>query len=212
MNDNTPISRVSLGFASGTDGQLKDRAHGVILNMTGNASFPAPTVPLADLQTALGDFIAAMAATVQGGTAATATKRNLRAELVELLKAQAYYVQVASANDLAVLLSSGFEAISNNRTRAPLAAPEIRKLVTGQTGELMVTVNPIRNARGYKVEFAGTDGGSIGPWSDGGFHGGSRKMILTGLTPGKVYVVRVRALGGSTGASDWSSTGSRMCV
>ncbi|WP_193215122.1 fibronectin type III domain-containing protein [Luteolibacter marinus] len=212
MNDNTPILRVSLAFGSGTDAQLKERANGVILNMTGNASFPTPTVPLAELQTAVTDFVAAMAAMVQGGTAATATKNNLRATLIELLKAQAFYVQVTSANDLAVLLSSGFEAVSTNRTRGPLATPVIQKLVTGQTGELVVSVRAIRNARGYQVELAELVGETMGPWMNGGFHSGSRRMLLADLTPGKVYVVRVRAMGGTTGSSDWSSTGSRICA
>ena len=212
MSDQTPIIRVSLAFGSGTDALLRDRAAGVILNMTGNASFPTPTVPLPDLQASLDAFDAALAAMVQGATAATATKNNRRASLIETLKAQAFYVQVTAANDLAVLLSSGFEAISTTRTRGPLPAPVILRLVTGQTGELFTSVKAVRNSRGYEIEYAVLTGETIGTWMDGGFHSGSRRIALAGLTPGTVYVVRVRALGGTTGYSDWSSTGSKMCV
>ena len=38
----------------------------------------------------------------------------------------------------------------------------------------------------------------------------ARTITLTGLTTGKVYNVRVRAMGGSTGQSDWSMPGSSI--
>jgi len=37
-----------------------------------------------------------------------------------------------------------------------------------------------------------------------------RVHSLTGLTTGTVYQVRARALGGSTGQSDWSMPGSKI--
>jgi ribosomal protein S28E/S33 len=38
----------------------------------------------------------------------------------------------------------------------------------------------------------------------------ARTITLTGLTTGTVVQVRVRALGGSTGQSDWSMPGSSI--
>lgn len=212
MNNNTPIIRVSLAFASEKVAQIIGRANGVILNMTDNAAFTTPTVPLAELQLLTTAAEQAVADMVQGGTAATAERNNILFSLTEKLKAQALYVQVTSANNLATLLSSGFDAVSTTRTRAPLTTPVILKLVTGQTGELFTSVKAIRNARGYEIQYAVLTGETMGEWMDGGFHSGSRRILLAGLTPGTVYVVRVRALGGTTGYSDWSSTGSKMCV
>ena len=40
----------------------------------------------------------------------------------------------------------------------------------------------------------------------------SRSMPLNGLTPGTQYQVQVRAIGGSTGYSDWSDTVSHMSM
>jgi chitodextrinase len=37
-------------------------------------------------------------------------------------------------------------------------------------------------------------------------------MSVNGLTPGTTYVFQVRAVGGSTGYSDWSNPVSRMCA
>jgi hypothetical protein len=41
-----------------------------------------------------------------------------------------------------------------------------------------------------------------GAWQTAGAFTGARKIILTGLTPGTVYNVQARAIGGSTGYSD----------
>ena len=38
----------------------------------------------------------------------------------------------------------------------------------------------------------------------------ARKIILTGLTSGTIYNVQARAIGGSTGYSDWSNPSSHI--
>jgi len=38
----------------------------------------------------------------------------------------------------------------------------------------------------------------------------ARRIVLTNLVPGTTYAVRARAIGGSTGASNWTSPGSIM--
>ena len=51
-----------------------------------------------------------------------------------------------------------------------------------------------------------------GPWQSGGLFTNSRSMPLNGLTPGTNYTVQVRAIGGSTGYSDWSDPVSHMSL
>jgi hypothetical protein len=50
----------------------------VIAGLTGNDAFPSPPVELPVFQATLTDFTAAITATAQGGTAATAHKKNKR--------------------------------------------------------------------------------------------------------------------------------------
>ena len=38
----------------------------------------------------------------------------------------------------------------------------------------------------------------------------ARRIVLTNLVPGTTYAVRARAIGGSTGASNWTAPGSIM--
>ena len=91
--------------------------------------------------------------------------------------------------------------------------PRIVSSENGTTGQLLVKVTPSANARCYEVRFAviGT-GGTPGPWQSGGLSSNSRSMPLNGLTPGTSYSVQVRAVGGSTGYSDWSDPVSHMSL
>ena len=40
----------------------------------------------------------------------------------------------------------------------------------------------------------------------------SRAVPINGLTPGTTYVVEIRAIGGSTGYSDWSNAVAHMSL
>jgi hypothetical protein len=53
--------RTSLAFARSSDDELNGFAQNVIDSLTGNAGFPAPLIPLADLTTALTAFREALA-------------------------------------------------------------------------------------------------------------------------------------------------------
>jgi hypothetical protein len=46
----------------------------------------------------------------------------------------------------------------------------------------------------------------------GGIFTQARRMEIDGLTPGTTYTVQVRAIGGSTGSSDWSAPQSCMAT
>ena len=54
--------------------------------------------------------------------------------------------------------------------------------------------------------------GAPGGWQSGGSFTNSRSMPLNGLTPGATYTIQARAIGGSTGYSDWSDPVSHMCM
>lgn len=199
---------VSLAFTQLPDSELDEFAGGVITNMTGNTSFPTPAVSMAALGTARTNFVNAMAAMAQGGTAATAAKNAARETLVDLLRQQALYVQGAADNDLTVLLSSGFEAASTNRTQSPLETPSILKILNEASTQLVLRVTPIKNARTYETRYYTTPG----QWQSGGLSTQARRIVIEGLTPGTTYTFAVRAIGGSTGHSDWSDAVSHMCL
>lgn len=205
--------RIQLGFAYATDAGVQETALAVLKNLWGNAAFPAVPVPAATLQAALDAFTGALADTAQGGTAATAAKNNARAALVALLRRLASYVQTNCGGDRAAALSSGFKVVSTNRARTELSTPAIIALVNGGSGCLILRVKAVKNAKTYGVRIAAVAAdGTIGPWEHAVTCPNSRAIPLTGLTPGVIYNVQVRANGGSTGYSGWSDPSSHMSL
>ncbi|MBI5822087.1 MAG: fibronectin type III domain-containing protein [Verrucomicrobia bacterium] len=207
-----PHLRVSYGFAGEPDHVVEDVAGGVIDNLYENAAFPTPPVTKVALQAAVTEFSDAINAMEQGGTAATAEKNNKREALIALLRQLGSYVELNCNNDLATLLSSGFHAVSTNRTQQLLEKPIIVTLGNGMTGQLVVKVKAVPNAHSYEVRYGVVTGGTLGPLQSGGIFTDSRAMPVGGLTAGTLYQVQVRAVGGSTGYSDWSDPSQHMSM
>ncbi len=203
----TQTLRVSLGFARGSDSKLVEASEDVKENLYDNAVFDNPPVNLENLGASINTFITAMAMMAQGGTSATADKNNKRAALITLMKDLAFYVQMKSANDLATLLSSGFKAVSMNRASEILPPPDYVTVRNGVSRQSLTTVKPVKNARGYEMQYAPVDdAGAMGEWADAPFTSSSRNMPVGDLVSGKVYIYRVRAMGGLNGESDWSES------
>ncbi len=200
--------RVSLSFARIPDTELDNFAQSIIDAMTGNASYPSPPITMANLQSAKDDFTAKIAAAQSGGPPDTAAKNNSRQTLLGLLRQEASYVQINCNNDMAVLLSSGFQAMSTNRAQTPLDQPQSLVIKNGASGQLVASVDPVKNTSMYEGRIKGT----TGDWLPSIFTGDSQHITFEGLTPGTTYTIQVRALGGSTGQSDWSDPSSHMAM
>ena len=213
-----PQLRVLLNFATASDASLSERAQAVHDSLYVSPLWtvpPNPVYPVTQiaLNAAIDAFATASAAAALGGPADTAMKNQRREELITLVRQLAGYVQENHGNDLAKLLASGFEAVSTNKTSVPLAKPTIKDIVNGNSTELIVRVDRVDNARAYEVRHALIGaGGAPGPWQSGQLFTSSRGMKITGLTPGGMYTFQVRAVGGSTGYSDWSDPVGHMSL
>lgn len=203
-----PIYHVSLSFAQLPDSELDEFTGAVIAGLTGNAAFPTPIINIPDLTAGLTVFEDAMTAMSQGGTQATAAKNAAREALVALLRQEANYVQGACKNDLPTLLSSGFQVNSTNSMQSPLLTPSILQITNEMSTQLVVRAAGVDNARAYEAQVKNGTGGFL----PAGTFTQSRRIILTGLTPGQTYTVQIRAVGGSTGYSDWSDPVSHMAM
>ncbi|MGH7951611.1 MAG: fibronectin type III domain-containing protein [Limisphaerales bacterium] len=176
--------------------------------MTGNPAFPTLTVPLLDVSALQTTFHNALAAAANGGTQLTAVKNQARIPLLDALDKNAMYVQAIARYDLAMLLSSGYQAASTNRAQSQLATPSIMDIENELSTQLVVRLSPIPNAYAYEAQAKNGTGGFV----PAGTFTQARRIILTGLTPGQTYTVQIRAVGGSTGYSDWSDPLSHMAM
>jgi hypothetical protein len=200
--------RVSCAFARLSDGDLSAFAENIVTQLTGNASFPTPLISVDSLKSALATYRTALAAAADGGKQSIAAKNAGRRVLEGLLRQEAAYVQSIASNDLKMLLSSGFNSISVKKASSPLDKPVIDVIENEATTQLKVRLQSVDNARAYEVRMSyGTNG-----WQAAGVFAQAKRIVLTNLTPGTVYNVQARAIGGSTGYSDWSDPVSHMAT
>ena len=206
-------NRIADGFKRQSTEQLITTASAIIAGLTNNPSFPAPTVDLQTVQAAADELNAALAAQAHGGRTATAEKNNKQEALITLLRKLKHYVEDNCGSDPAVLLSSGFQPASSTRNNSPLANPVIFSIDFGLSGEMALKITPIPRARCYEARFAKADiDNNSETWQPAGLFTSTRSITIKDLIPGTTYAFQVRAIGGSTGYSDWSNPVSRMCA
>jgi hypothetical protein len=200
--------RVSLGFAQLPDTALDDFAGQVIDGVTGNGAFPSPPVTVAQLGTLKTTFETALANQAQGGTAATAAKNAAREALLSALRKDASYVEMIAGEDLSMLLSSGYESVSSNRQQTVLEKVQITGIENFQSGKLKARIIPVPNAKGFdgRIKSGNGDWGSIQSFAN------SKSIVFADLTPGTVYTIEIRGVGGTTGTGDWSDPVSHMAT
>jgi chitodextrinase len=89
-----------------------------------------------------------------------------------------------------------------------LDKPGILQVNNEASTQLVVRLQPVDNARAYEVRVSyGANG-----WQAAGVFTQARRVVLTNLTPGTNYNIQARAVGGSTGYSDWSDPISHMAT
>jgi hypothetical protein len=192
--------RIALNFATFNRTQLNGFAILVIVCLKNNLLFPTLPVSIVDLtalQTALQD---ANNAAAQGGVPATANEAR-DAMNVALRQIAAYIQSLTATLTLSQIYTSGFDVVNPNRVQSPLAQPVLNGLDNSMTTKLLVQLGAIANAKAYQVQFStGT-----GAWQEAGIFPSTKNVLVTSLTPGTTYNVRVRAIGGSTQYSEWSA-------
>jgi len=81
-------------------------------------------------------------------------------------------------------------------------------LDNSSTTQLAVALSAVSGAKAYQVQFST----GAGAWQEAGIYPNTKGILLANLTPGTIYNVRIRAVGGSTQYSDWSATMSLMAT
>ena len=204
------LAKVSLSIARATDGNLVIFTDSVISKMTNNAEYPTPTPSLASVQTSLTAFQDALAEAKDGGTSKTAAKNAVREVLLAKLRNLALYVQLECGDDLAALLTSGYEATKPPTPAGVLPAPQQVTLTQGVlSGTLELRGRPVTNAGAYEAQKTTTID-NPNSWESVDQVTAAR-MQLEGLTPGKTYWARLRAIG-SAGPGAWSEPASAIAL
>ena len=135
-----------------------------------------------------------------------------RASLTVLLQHLADALEIVPGVTEADLAGTGFSLRKSNvHTFAPPDAPQnVRVKATGISGELQVLLSAVGRAAFYEVEW--TLDPVNGPWTLAPAFASTRGMALTGLTRGKDYYVRVRAVATGANRGPWSDIANAMAM
>lgn len=204
-------AHVSLAFAKLPSHELPDFTVGVFNGFTQNAAiFDDPPVPLTDLTTANQTLITANANTSSGGTDRTDVRNAAYDAVVIILRRLAAYVEDVAKGDPIIIEKSGFKVAQRGPApQQPLIKTIIQAILNEVSTQLLVRLNPQSNAFGYEGMMS-SDGGKT--YQSIGYFQQARRVVVKNLTPGVTYTFKFRALGGSTGAGDWSDPVSHMAT
>ncbi len=193
-------ARTSRQFNEATDLEVSKQAGKNIAGFTGNLDLPAPPETPAVLTSLKDGFDGWIIKAANGGKYENEQKDASRDSLLKALNKDASYVDLMCNDDMGILLSSGFDAVSDNRVRAVLQAPiikgsnyptstQIKLLLKGDRARKLVQgrIKPVDGTFGPVITFAD-----------------AREIIFYDLTPGTKYVMQVCGLGGTNGVSEWS--------
>lgn len=177
--------------------------------LTGNLAFPGAAPFIALLTAARLKLVAAIAAAIDGGKAATFAKNEAEAELDEAITQTAGYVVSVAGHDEALILSAGFDV---RKPSAPIgnlpAPPNLRADLTDMPGEINADWDPVHGAHEFEFQRNDTDPAVEANWSTLGMTTKS-KYLDQGLASGSIHWYRVRARG-TAGDGPWSDPARAM--
>jgi len=208
------IIKPALGVSQMPDGDLLARLNAVYEGLSNNPAYPTPPIALADFKVAIDAYTAAVATALDGGKSAIVERHKCRADVIVKFRLLGHYVEGACNNDMKAFVSSGFlPATTRQRTPAqPAPTPSIVKIGQGTTGQFLVTIQPVANARSYELRYApAAAAGSGVNWITTLVASTKPATPINTLTPGTIYTFQVRAFG-KLGFSDWSGSVERMAI
>jgi hypothetical protein len=210
----TPI-KASLVFTKAAPADLYTFGCSVYTGFNNNPAFPQPPVDMATLKSTLDGYNTLVVAALDGSKKVLVQRNHQGVVLIKILKELAHYAEVASKDDMTIFTTSGFQAISKVRTKAPSLSQSIRKFTQGPTGVLLVWLVSVAAALSYEIRWAPVVTGATPPaaptWTSITAASTHPPTTVSNLTPGTNYQFEVRVLS-KTGWSDWTGTVTRMVI
>jgi hypothetical protein len=206
------VPKTKLNFRNLSVSAKIAKAKQIVAALTGNADFPNPNPPLADItelitktQTKLSERDAAQ----QLARARTTQLNNCVDELDGVMSQIAGYVDNVAGGDEAKILSTGFDtrATPTAMSQPPPPPDALDTSISGYDGELDASWDTVAGARSYAIETS-EDPPTTTSWKHAGVSTKSRFKIK-GLQSGKRYWIRVAAIN-SAGQSGWSDPATKI--
>jgi hypothetical protein len=142
-----------------------------------------------------------------------ATHKETRKDFNQVLSGLTGFVKLATGNDPGLLMKLGYQVQKTKpSTSSVLSACSNFTLHHGaEHGTLVGKCSAVKGAKSFLVEYCEGDPTIEANWKHATVAASCSKIVITGLTPGKVYSFRVRAVSGA-GTGPWSSIVTLMVV
>lgn len=177
--------------------------------------FPAPVISLDELSAQIDKFGSLNTEAMDGSRRVIAARDEAGASLIDLLDQLAAYVKAIGDRDEVICAASGFNYTTTRRTQRPPRNAAIRKIAHGGiSGTMKFRIVAVPGASSYEIRWAARqiDRSPLSTeWTAKQFSDTRKFLVITGLTPGTMYVFQVRALIGEK-FTDWSDAASQMCL
>ena len=208
----TKMNKVKLELKERDDENLRVFAKGHRDVMAGNANFPTPDPTAVVFDAAVDDYDGALddiLATEDLLKTQVRIKNEKRAILEGRLTDRGAYVDKIANGVESVITSAGFSARADATPTNSMPQVENLKATMGDNpGEVDLGWDGnIKGKRGFMVEWR--EHLDSAQWGGGKFVSASR-CTIDGLTPGKTYAFRVRALGPKELVGPWSDEAVKM--
>src|SRR5207253_10727166 len=149
----SPI-RAVMGFNALSDANLVVLANGVLKGLTGNASFPNPTVPLTTFSNDITAYSNAVTAALDGGKNAKSAREKAKKAVVKGLRQLAMYVESNCNDEMAIFTTSGFTARAKPSASGPVAVPTFKSLDYGtHPGQILASIKSVPGAKAYNMRY-----------------------------------------------------------
>jgi len=204
--------RAKLGFSRISNVKLLEEGRAAVLKMKNNPRFADCPVAIALLEEAVNILSDAMAAALDGGKLAIATRNSARQPVIQYMRQVTIYAEAKAKGDLEMYTATGLTAIVTTPS-APgaLLPPLIRKLFRGPyPGRISLYIKAVLGAASYTIRFAAIDGTTPGIWKELPVSRVKSAIVISGLTPGVLYAFQACALG-PEGNSRWSDSVTIRC-
>lgn len=190
-----------LGYKSVTDKTFVPLCQGVIQSLTDNPNFPDVGTLLAELSTAVDDYIVNIPAKPERNQINVAIKDAKREIVKSLMRKIGFYVQMVANDDLEKLKSSGFPPAKKPGTNpSNLPMPVILNMTTnGTPRQLMVQCQATAAAKLYDVRISYDQTNWITTTDS------KSKVTVQDLTPEVVVYVQAR-MRNTNHTTPWSAS------
>jgi hypothetical protein len=188
-------------------------------SVNGNVNFPLPWPPAVPPPATLASQFAAYQSAYNAAEGGDSGKIQLRIAardaLTLTLKKIAPYLEIVANGSVAILQTTGYDLRHDSNVTVvsgDLPAPGNFTVARGKmSGQLLVSCAALTGAHGYLIQWTTGDPTVEANWTNSLNSGVCRNVPIPGLTPGKIYWVRMAGIG-HDGPGAWTNATSIMVV